>query len=87
MKKIIFVISLLAMSVAVNAQLKVLSTGKVIVADTASTSAANLTVGPVQSVSGTVGITSATAGTAMYNRAEVRIIVRTSALLYMAVYA
>ena len=69
MKKIFSIISLFAISVAVNAQLKVLSTGKVIVADTASTSAANLTVGPVQSVSGTVGITSATAGTAMYNTA------------------
>ena len=68
MKKVLFLFGLLVISVAASAQLKVHSTGKVSIADTTSNPVAKMTVGPIQSLSGTVGISSVTTGsTSLYN--------------------
>ena len=70
MKKSFLAICMLAMSIAANAQLKVQTTGKVVIADTTATSpSAALTVGPAPSVSGKVGVNAATSGTSHVNTA------------------
>ena len=70
MKKSFLAICMLTMSIVANAQLKVQSTGKVVIADTTATSpSAALTVGPAPSVSGKVGVNAATSGTSQVNTA------------------
>ena len=75
MKTSFMAICLLTMSIAANAQLKVQSTGKVVIADTKATSpAAALNVGPAPSVSVKVGVNAATSGLSQINTAPIIII-------------